>query len=73
MAENQIRIYTHDPKGYFIRYYQSWFEHNALYLTYEVAIESLEECNRVHKKLREVEVWNLLRDCCSSLEWLHKS
>jgi hypothetical protein len=46
-------------------------EHNALYLTYEVAAESLEDCIVTHKRLKEVEVWDLIRDCSRALKWLN--
>lgn len=53
-----------------MRFYQSWFQHNALYLTYEVAIESLEDCTRAHNRLKEVEAWDLLRDTTQALHWM---
>lgn len=53
-----------------MRFYQSWFEHNALYLTFEVAIESLQDCLNSHKRLREVDAWDLLKDCTRALSWL---
>jgi eukaryotic-like serine/threonine-protein kinase len=67
-----VKIYHKDREGCFLRFYQSWFEHNALYLTFEVAIESLEDCTKRHKRLKEVEAWDLLRDCSRSLSWLSK-
>jgi hypothetical protein len=72
MASEQVKIYHKDLEGCFLKFYQSWFEHNALYLTFEVAIESLEDCTKTHKRLKEVEAWDLLRDCSKSLSLLSK-
>ncbi len=66
----QIKVYHTDPKDHFLRFYQEWFEDNALYLTFEVAVESLADANLASNKLREIEVWDLLRDCTSALKWL---
>ncbi len=70
LVSQQIKIYHLDPEGHFLRFYQSWMEHNSLYLTFEVALQSLDDVTRTRSRLREIEVWDLLRDCCSSLKWL---
>ena len=72
LTSAQVKVYNKDVDGSFLRYYQSWMEHNALYLTYEVAAESLEDCIVSHKRLKEVEVWDLIRDCSRGLKWLNQ-
>lgn len=70
LVSQQIKVYNSDPGSHFLRFYQSWFESNALYLTFEVAVESLEDATFSRSRLREIEVWDLLRDCCAGLKWL---
>lgn len=72
MASEQVKIYHKDTEGAFLRFYQSWFEHNALYMTFEVAVTSLQDLMADHQRLREVEAWDLLRDCTRGLSWLYQ-
>lgn len=67
VVAQQVRVYNSDPASHFLRFYQTWLEQQALYLTFEVGSGSLFDDP---KSLREVEVWDLLRDCCAALSWL---
>ena len=54
LVSEQMRVYNNDPASHFIRYYQSWVEKQALYLTFEVGQESLDDFNYIHHRLREI-------------------
>jgi hypothetical protein len=34
LVSSQVKIYNADPQSYFLRFYQTWLEHHALYLTF---------------------------------------
>jgi len=52
LVSNQVRIYNADPQSHFLRFYQTWLESHALYLTFEVAVESLGDATFSHNRLR---------------------